>query len=338
MHPNKRNVLGVIAQLLQKKKSLPTHERVQEIKQRERTSIDDAITLLAKHVKTDRQRNDFKSYAEIFAKTFKRWGDSKLREKRPDLHNLWLTPGIPVAVCSGGNQGGTYNVKLSDLTSRASLLARINLLRRKKGMSVLKSVTGTKEELEDRIKKLEASIIKDSVPAFKVHPTAVAEGAYRSEEEAVAKTAHTMHGKTRAQVKLEKRNERFIDKRILQIACAKCQGLMKKGKCTKCGGDGSITGDASAKLAEYYKTKEGKRAAKGVVGKSKEPEHLSTQQLPKGNVVTLADIARSLNMLPKVARQKARKNKKALSKLELSKYKYDPKNKAKVAAILKGGA
>lgn len=304
MQSNKRNTLAVVAALQRKKRPAPTKDAVQQLKAIERTSIDDAITFFVPKIK-DRLRDQLMHVAEPLAKTFKRKGDAWLRTAHPDLHELWNN-GAPPAF-SGGNQGAVYHLSLKDLTGKPALLARLNLLRRKRGMDVLTSVKGSKEDLLERIKKLEQSIIADSVSTFPILPTAVAEGAYRSQEEAVAKTAHTMRGKSKSQEKHEKRVAKHIDKRIKASDVSDISMVEMRGD-------------------DLRKALQGK-PVKG------------SNKLSPVVILTLADIARELKMLPKVARQKARKHKKELGKLETSgKYKYDPKSKAKVVAILRGGA
>ena len=69
--------------------------------------------------------------------------------------------------------------------------------------------------------------------------------------------------------------------------------------------------------------------------KAKAPKVKASKPAPKGNFVTLADIARSMKVEPKVARAKARRSD-AIIKLSVGdQWQFRPADKAKVIALLK---
>lgn len=215
-------------------------------------------------------------------KKFKKVPDNQFSKKFPELEKLW-NDGVANPVASGGNQGATHIIKLSEIKTIPTMLLALNLLLKQKTLSPIKKWTGTKKQLEQRIKKVRESIEKD-IPPWKVYPTGVAEGAYRDGRQGVSKTGHTSKGKSKSVEKRERINAKYIAKRI----------------------DGDT-----------------QQAATGV------------KRLPEdASVLTLSQIALSVKMDPKTARRKARLYKRDLEKLQIAKYKFDPKDADKVAAII----
>lgn len=227
--------------------------------------------------------------------TLKPYNDESFRKKFTDIHEL-------VAEWSPG-AAFSSKIKPDDvpppppkpkpaLITAKQLLPTLNGLLKLQKKPTLKSWKGSREALEKRIDATRAEVEAHKPPTKNGH-TVVAEGAYKTEEEAFARTGHRTNGKTKKMVKDEKRKERFIEKRITPT--------------------GRVP---SANSAITNRPKKGEAK----------------------DYITLADVARTLNMQPKVARGKGRRYAKELLKLQIdkdSKYKYAPANAEAVAKILK---
>lgn len=249
--------------------------------------------LLPKDISADDARAVTESIREWSA-TLKPYTDDTFRKKFTDIHEL-------VALAAGA--AFVSKIKAEDVPTpvpakpamikAVQLLPTLNGLLRLLKRPTLKSWKGSREALEKRIDDTRRQLEALPPPAPKKAQTVVAEGAYKTEEEAFARTGHRTNGKTKKMIKDEKRKERFIKARI------------------------EPTSSHTLKASEL----KGVKATK-----------------PKGDVVTLADVARTLNMQPKVARGKGRRYAKELLKLQIdkdSKYKYPPSNAEAVAAILR---
>lgn len=171
-----------------------------------------------------------------------------------------------------------------------ALLAQLNLIRSAKSMSLLKRWSASRADLV-------AAIARTGVTVTRL-PPAVAEGAYKDNRAANAKTAHTTNGKTKSQHKREE--------------------IMAKEVAKRTAIDVSITKSAKKVPA----TRATKPAQK----------RLST---PAG-AFTLADWARTQKLSPKIARARARKHTSELKKIQLSKYVFPNKARVSVNKILGG--
>jgi hypothetical protein len=282
MDTKKVNVLAAVAAMMQLGEKAPPKEKVQELKARPRVSLSDALTHL---MAEDVDLKEHVDQGEKFQRKLKKMTDKQVNDAWPNIASLWNGDHAPV-IHTGGTQGASIAIKLEEVKTVAAMLATYNLLCKKRGMPIMKSWKGSRKMLEDRVNKLKKAIEQD-IPPFRVYPPAVANGAYKDDEEALRKTGHTTRGKPAHQEKKEKRAAKWVEKQV---------------------------------------------------GKTTEPKATSSkprEATPKGDHLTLADVARSINMLPKVARAKARKHAKELKKLEVGgKYKYAHASKAKVAAIL----
>lgn len=171
-----------------------------------------------------------------------------------------------------------------------TLLLQLNTIRSAKSMSPLKRWSASRADLV-------AAIARTGVTVTRL-PPAVAEGAYKDNRHAQAKTAHTTNGKTRSQQKREH--------------------VMAKEVAKRTAIDVSITKSAKKAPATHDSRTTQKR--------------LST---PAG-AFTLADWARSQKISPKIARARARKHTPELKKIWLSKYVFTNKSKPAVNKILGG--
>lgn len=236
--------------------------------------------------------------AKMFLKLLRRKDDRWLRINHPHMHNLW-NDGTALPHGSGDTQG-ISTLKPPTVPTGKQLLEQYNRLLKLKSLSPIKIWKESRKALEKRIVKLRQSIEHD-IPAWRTYPAAVAEGAYGSDIEATYKTGHTLSGPSRGAEKRENIKQRHIAKRLKD--------------------------DPNTPQVSVQAFSPNKRVMTPANGK----------HAPSG-VISLADIARTIDMDPRVARAKARREKKKLSKLEVkgSKYKFLPTHTAAVVAILRG--
>lgn len=102
------------------------------------------------------------------------------------------------------------------------------------------------------------------------------------------------------------------------------QGVVKTGHTSK----------GKSKSVEKRERINAKHIAKRIAGDTQQAA-TGVKRLPDdASVLTLSQIALSVKMDPKTARRKARLYKRDLAKFEVAKYKFDPKDADKVAAII----
>lgn len=207
------------------------------------------------------------------------------------------------------------------LLSTTVVITRLNQFRRKLDIATIKGTSLSRLKLEEMAlgaaRRCADLNYPPAIDFLKTKgPTVVAEGAYRSSEEAIAKTGHTTAGKTQTQLKYERAKEKLVNAKVINIADAKkpTPVATKKEEVAK-----ATTPPAA--------TKKKAAAAKKTPGKA---------ETPKGQI-TLADIARSINTTPEKARNHARRNAKEIAALQVSKttkYVFPIANKAKVVKLI----
>lgn len=204
LDPKKGMILAAAALIA----PLPSKEKVQALKYRPKPvhTFREVLTFLL----DGEPSLPMIEQAHDLCKKFRKLEDKEFAKKHTALSELW-NGGTALPVHSGGTQGHT--VQLSDIKGKPARLAEYNLLLKKKGLDPVKSFNGTLKQLEERIDKLKKSILKDSIKPFKQYPTAVAEGAYRSDEEARSKTGHSVTGRKAQDDKRQAVKDKFIAKR-----------------------------------------------------------------------------------------------------------------------------
>lgn len=182
-----------------------------------------------------------------------------------------------------------------------TLLTQLNTIRIAKSLPLLKTWRKSRADLV-------AAIARTGVTVTRI-PPAVAEGAYKDNRAAQAKTSHTTNGKTKSQHKREAIMAKEVAKRI-DVSISKMNKL-----------------DAPTKALV-------KKMAKELDADTKKGTQ-KRASVPAG-AFSLADWARTQKLSPKIARARARKHTPELKKLQISKYVYPNKARAGVNKILGG--
>lgn len=259
----------------------PTRDEVQRV--RAMGSVHFMRTALSR-LREGSETTENISKVHDICKQWRKLNDAQFNKKYPHLDALWNT-----GVARPASREGIELPKPVH-TPPADRLALLNKLRVKAKLEPLKAWKASRQSLEEAIDKAKKKIASD-IPSFQVHPAVVAEGAYKSTQEAIMKTGHSEAGKSKKVEKNEAKKQRIVEKRTSH----------------------------DIKLSEV-------KGGKKLVAAVKEA----------GDTITLADIAATLGMLPKVARAKARKNKAKIAKYEIkgTKYKFKKGDLKNVTAIL----
>lgn len=233
--------------------------------------------------------------AKAFAKKLKAYDGVAFKRRLPALNDMYAI--IPSAANFKSRVHAPEPTQVPQVPIKVHLVT-LNALLKQRGLKPLAVWSGTRNAIEERIVKVRKAMEQDRSDVQRA-PTVVAEGAYKSDEEAFAKTGHRFGGRRKKDEKDDARKNRFIAGRIEKLPTP-------------------THSTHSLKLSEL---KGGKQLAAKV-------------KAIKGDTITLSEIAAALNIDAKVARHKARRYVGDLKQYEVAKYIY-PKAKAEaVKAIL----
>lgn len=172
------------------------------------------------------------------------------------------------------------------------MLSELNTIRVAEGKPPLKAWKKSKAALEE--------LLKSTGVTFSKGETVVADGAYKNDREAEARTGFTTHGKTKTRAKIELQRERY-----------------------------------ASKQAATTTPKHSKSALANLKPKAREPMPRTKERIPS-NSLTLGDIAKALGIEPKKARAKYRKDPKPFVALEIATRLFPANKRKAVEALLKG--
>jgi hypothetical protein len=305
---HKRKVMVLASCLACKSITQATREQVQHLRNEKKLNYEKAVLYLitgnSSPPMSQRQRSDetIKAYEAItqakkFARELRSYDDAGFRLRLPALnaHYLPFPPGTQFK--------STSAPKDKKVPIKVHLIT-LNAIRKQRGLKPLNSWRGTAKELLEQIDKQRRAHdqeVKESIVVPK-HEAVVAFGAYRSDEEAFARTGHRVAGRTKSDEKAQQRKERFIDQRTPASPAPRT---------------------SSKHALKISEVKGGATLASAIKAKS------------TGPTFTLGDIADELEMDRKVARHKARRHAAQLQKFEVNKkYTYDSKSRGAVKAIL----
>lgn len=134
---------------------------------------------------------EFEPTARVHRNAIKDLTDIEFNDRRPDiaeLYNKWANGGSSSKLAQRLRKERPMSKTNTIPAARLALINRINELRKQKGMQPNDPhrVTQTNKELQVRIIKLEASIAADMKKKTTKLPPGVAEGAYKSKQDAPA--------------------------------------------------------------------------------------------------------------------------------------------------------
>lgn len=229
---------------------LPTREEVQKFKQIKDTTLQEAVVYFGRqHMETDEHEKMFLTEAKGFSKELRSMEMVDVRKTWPDVFDLFAEinsdavfsgkikePKEPSKVpamlarlnairVNGGKtiiakwKASTLSLEKALRQEQEERYAQLKALLESKivypGMTK-KQIAARNAELEKEAEKLRAELgVKEVIARITTPaPTVVAKGAYRSQEEAMAKTGHTTNGKTKTQAKYEAKKAKMVDKAV----------------------------------------------------------------------------------------------------------------------------
>lgn len=216
-HPmlnEKRIAAAVLSAMSDLKVVLPTRDVVQRYRTTPAKSTQKALEALAPWAKDETStmlRDKILERASDNLKAFRKLSDNAWSQKYPHLAELWRAD-VAAPVFSGGNVGKS-RIAPTVVTTK-ELLAQLNALCKKRNLPPYKTWKGSRKQLEQKIEKVKAAILADSVPAFPSLKTVVANGAYKSSREAVKKTGHTESGPSKTHERNEAKKQRIVAKHV----------------------------------------------------------------------------------------------------------------------------
>lgn len=294
---HKRKVLVLATCMAFSKIAPATREQIQHLRNETRLNYQLAAEYLASgHSIDDDRLGELIESAKTYAKKFREYTDEDFKKRLPALNALYLIFPSGTSFVSGVKPKKPEEPKVPIKVH----LVTLNALRRVANKKPLGSWRGTHKQILAEIIKVRKQLETPDFKKTNIGITVVAENAYKSDQEALARTGHTMRGKTRSQQKYERRKTSFVE------------ALHPP------------TATHNLKLTDL---KHGKRLQSDV--------NKVRGKKPIGDTIKLSDIAQELGIEGKVARHKARRYAEQLKKLEVKKYHYAPSSRAAVIAILK---
>lgn len=278
-----------------------TREEVQRLRGMSKLNYKSAMQFLRGATEADDLFTLIES-AKSFAKKLRTYDEAAFKKRLPHLNDMYAI--IPKGADFKSKVHAPEDAVAAQIPIKVHLVT-LNALLRQRNLKPLATWRGTHAAILERIAKVRKAMEQDRSDVQRV-PTVVANGAYKSDEEAFAKTGHRTSGRNKGDDKHDARKARFIASRIEPLPEPKTYNL--KGSDIKKG-----------KFSAAIKTAKSKRG---------------TPITSKGPTVHLREIAAALNIEAKVARHKARRYATELQKLEVGKYTYPKEKIDAVKAIL----